>query len=299
MPPVTTTLAAELDRHLKQQRSKLQEIQAKLATSTNNIRVVDADMRLWVSRNFISTALAVINQLLSASKTVHLQTSSEEGYLKEQGGGILGCGYYAELQDRNKLAANLELKSVRPFWAQNNDLNFDADFGFNFSGQVHGVARGAAGLCVEQVEKKVFGKTIKVPTGKTWMSCDCPVGGGIGSSAGLSGEKGGTLSGRVTLSSDQNDWLHYELALTGPPELAVTVSVGLEKIGSLGIPITFPVPARVLSVGTAPPLFAETGVVVIPGLNATKKYEIKVSPKPLVVDDTGYATKASAILHWF
>jgi len=130
-----------------------------------------------------------------------------------------------------------------------------------------------------------------------WPSCNCQIGGGVGTSVGISGNQGGTLSGSVAPRSDPTNWLVYDVGLTGPSSLPITISAGLGGIGTVGIPTTINIPNGVLSTGTIPSVFGGTGSVTIPNI-ATKQYTFAVQPKPITFDSTGYAATANVQITW-
>src|ERR1019366_9332624 len=63
-------------------------------------------------------------------------------------------------------------------WNPDATVNAGLDFKFAFNAQVHAHVKGPAGPC-----------SIWHP----WPTCDCPIGGGFGTSVGTSGDKGGTI----------------------------------------------------------------------------------------------------------
>jgi hypothetical protein len=257
------------------------------------VRVNDSNLQVWISKSLLDAVSGALAALTPASRHLHFRTTGKQGQLVSTGGGApFGCGYYAEIAG-NSANADLDLTTIQSNWTSDGAIDINAGFSSHFSAQINGHGNSVPGLCMV---KNMFG--ISAPDVAGGLQCRCPTGGGIGSSVGVQGEKGGTLSVRVSLRSDQANWLSYDLALTGPPALDVTVAVDLGRIGSLGVPVSFPLPLRTLSSGLAPPLFSGAGTVELPNVHFKRSYRVVVSPKKGTADADGFTIDADVSLQW-
>jgi hypothetical protein len=257
------------------------------------VRVDGSNLQVWISKSLLDAVSGSLANLAPVSKHLHFQTTGKQGQLVSTSGGApLGCGYYAEIAG-NSASADLDLTTVQSNWTSDGAIDINAGFSSHFSAQVNGHGNSVPGLCMV---KNMFG--ISAPDLTQGLQCRCPTGGGIGSSVGIQGDKGGSLSARISLRSDQANWLSYDLALTGPPSLEVTVAVDLGRIGSFGVPVSFPLPLRTLSSGLAPPLFSGAGTVELPNVHFKRSYRAVISPTKGTADADGFTIDADVALQW-
>jgi hypothetical protein len=250
---------------LEQERKHLSDLRTKLEAQFGTEKTSTSDLSLHASPAFFS---AVVDGLNSASPPldITLGNVSEHDYIK-QGGGSLG--YYIELSGRNTLQANAAIRQFRASWTAPGQVAIAADFKFTASAQVVG-----------------HFKTL--------------IGGGIGTSVPVSADKGGTISGSAHFSTDGKNWPSYELLLTGPPDMGVTLSTNVRGIG-IGIPIRFNLPVGTLAKGPAPALFSQVGSLVISLPNGTKQthqYTLSITPQSSAFDQNGFTTAAKVKLAW-
>src|SRR5207244_7746623 len=121
------------------------------------------------------------------------------------------------------------------------------------------------------------------------------------SDLGAYGDRGDTITARFDLSSDATHWLLYRVALTGPGQIPITVSLRnpINNIPDVGFPTRFDLPLGVLLVGSAPDLFQGDGEIKVgtpPILD--RKYQMSVQPQPLLSDLTGFVVKAGVSISW-
>ena len=106
------------------------------------------------------------------------------------------------------------------------------------------------------------------------------------------------LAATLTLHSDASSWLIYDLAVTSPDQIPITVSVGLGQLGSVGIPISFNVPHQALLSGKAPSVFSQSGVLEDPISHSSKKYTFAIAPTAGTVQPDGYAATGKLTVQW-
>jgi hypothetical protein len=286
---------AQLDSHVNSQESKVKALQQSLAPKLAPIHVTDASIRIWISQTLFASLAAAFNSLPAPSRHLHYRTTSTAGQLVSTGGGApFGCGYYAEITDGNSASGDADLSNIRSRWTADGSLSLDADYAIGFSAQVSAHGNSFPGFCMV---RNSLG--ITAPDVHGGLQCRCPTGGGIGTSVGVTGNKGGSLSARIGLRSDATAWLAYDLALTGPPNIDVTLSAGLGRIGTLGVPVHFPLPLRTLASGVAPPVFMESGTVSLGNPRVIRRgYQFSFTPKSGQPDSSGYSVKGEAAVRW-
>jgi len=168
---------------LKQQlAAKIAEVNNRTASLVKcNNSAPDCQIRLWVSQDFLSGTLS---ELLNNQSMQYRYAGLYNGPNLDSGGGALGCGWYAEVTG---LSAGLQLSTISPQWLDNPiRLALTPAFHFSASAQVAGHVKGPAGPC------SLF----------RW-SCDCPLGGGFGTSVGVNTDALDQLSFLVTLVPTQ------------------------------------------------------------------------------------------------
>ena len=144
------------------------------------------------------------------------------------------------IEGGNSAHADLDLSNLTAAVTPTGVINTTVGYYFSFNAQIHGHVKGPPGPC-----------SIWDP----WPTCNCPIGGGSGTSVGTSGNKGGTVTGSVQPRTDSTNWLLYDVSLTGPSSIPITIQVGLQGIGNIGIPVTVNLPLGVIKTGTAPSFY--------------------------------------------
>jgi len=278
MLQIPLTLGQSLDDQIKAKEKQIADLQGQLDPKVAPL-LFDSNLRLFVSK----TVLSLIGDQFNgqANKTFHYQETLQEGQLFNSNGGGLGCGYYAELHDASGDATVPQVSSA---YQQNGTISLQTSFDATVQGQVLAHLKGPPGPC-----------SILHP----WPTCDCPLGGGIGTSAKLGAQKGAPLSATVTFSGDSNSWFNYDVSGLTPSGLDVTVGVSLEHIGTVGIPTHINLPQGSLVHGSAPNAFQGNGTIVVaPPVNLSKTYSVTVTPSAVTTDTNGYAAKAAANIVW-
>jgi hypothetical protein len=299
--PAVYTSGSNLDSAIKQKDGQIQSLRASMQSLTSPLKVADSDVRIWVSKSLLSTVSDVFNSVPAQGRKIHFHTLSEDGQLYSVGGGGAGCGGYAELVGHNSASADLVVSNLTGTWT-NQGLTEAADFQFSFDAQVTGHVNGPAGPHTFWVSNctKIFGVTQCLPpVPSVTVSCETPIGGGVGlGSYGVHGDRTERLAATLTLHSDASSWLIYDLAVTSPDQIPITVSVGLGQLGSVGIPISFNVPHQALLSGKAPSVFSQSGVLEDPISHSSKKYTFAIAPTAGTVQPDGYAATGKLTVQW-
>jgi hypothetical protein len=102
----------------------------------------------------------------------------------------------------------------------------------------------------------------------------------------------------MNLRSDPSSWLIYDVAVTSPDQIPITVSVGLGQLGSVGIPISFNIPHQALFSGKAPSVFSQSGLLEDPISHLSKKYSFSITPTGGTVQADGYAALGKLAVQW-
>ena len=270
-----------IDDQIAAQQAAIQALQTQMAPKIQPLLVPNADVRLWFSKTVMPLVATFFNSLTPAQRQAHYQATQQSGQLINSNGGGLGCGWYVALDDNSAQAA-VSLQNLTAAMDSNGNVDASVGFQFDFTAQLDGHIKGPPGPC---------------SIWNAWPTCDCQIGGGAGTSVGVSGQQGGTINASIKPRSDPQNWLVYDVSLTAPSSIPITISAGLGGIGTVGIPTSISVPTGVISTGTVPNVFAGTGSVVVPGI-LTKQYTFTFQPKPVSFDNTGYSATATIQIVW-
>lgn len=294
--------AGGLSSALIAKSNQIEVLRAALQPKVLSLKVEGADFRVWVSKNLLSEVTNTFNALSPAARTVHYHTLSEEGQIYQTGGGGLGCGGYANLVGGNSAQADLKVGNFSTAWSQQG-LSASAQYDFSFNAQVTGHVNGPAGPHATWVLNCVhigwpFNKDVCTNLPSTTISCDTPIGGGVGlGSYGVHGTRTETLTAALNLHSDASNWLLYDVAIVSPDQIPMTIEVGLGQLGTAGFPVTFPVPHQPLLTGSAPSLFEQVGDFDVPGATS-KHYKFTAAPTGGSTSSTGYAAVGKITVAW-
>ena len=277
----TASAQTDIDDQIAAQQAAIQALQKEMAPKVQPLLVHNADIRLWLSKTVMPLVANFFNSLTSAQRQALYQSTSQSGQLVNSNGGGLGCGWYVALDD-NSASAIMNLQNLKATMNSTGSVDTTLDFQFSFKAQLDGHIKGPPGPC---------------SLWNPWPSCNCQIGGGAGTSVVISGQQGGTISASITPRSDPNSWMVYDVNLTGPSTIPITISAGLGGIGTVGIPTSINVPTGVILTGAVPNVFAGTGSVTIPNILA-KQYTFTIQPKPIGFDSTGYSATANVQFVW-
>ena len=133
--------------------------------------ITQGDVAVHLAPSLFTTLSTALSSLPAEKRRISFDGESRVGYVWRTGGGVLGCGGYAEINDEGRnFHFVVDIRSLNAAWQPDGTLLVKLDLGFAGSGNVHGHANGPAGPC----------SLLRLaPT------CDCPIGGGVGSIAGF------------------------------------------------------------------------------------------------------------------
>jgi hypothetical protein len=289
-----------LDAAITVKEKENEDFRQSMTTKLAPMKVQGSDVRVWVSQKMLALVTDTFNKLTPQERTFHYHTLSEEGQIYQTGGGGAGCGGYANVSGGNTANADLAVNALTASFT-NTGATVSADFQFSFNAQVVTHVNGPAGphtfMVLNCIDLGLIRPCTNLPS--VTISCDTPIGGGVsGGSYGINGNRTDRLAAAVSLHSDASTWLAYDVAITSPDQIPITISVGLGQLGSAGFPITVPVPHQSLLTGKAPNVLDQTGTVAIPSLKISKPYKFSLSGITGSVDPTGYAAAGKLAIQW-
>ena len=284
LPIENSTPITALARSSSAKADHISKLKRDIESKTSAIRVFEDDLQVAISKNLVNEIATAFNQLPAASRHLHYHTQSEEGQILSTGGGPpFACGFHAEVEGGNSASGDLDLSNFQTFWASVGALDLTMAYSATYTAQIHGTGKPPAGPCSLL---------------KPLPDCKCGVGGGWGTSVGISGRNDGALNARLSLRGDAVNWLIYDLALTGPPSIDVNVKVDLGKIGKYDIHASVQLPLKTIASGTAPPLFSQAGSIDFPEAHFHRRYEVQVMPKPSIANANGYSLRSAINIKW-
>jgi hypothetical protein len=234
-------------------------------------------IRLWVEQSFISS---LITTLLANRQITFSYTGTSNGPFAD-GGDCLGCGWYADI---DALGAQIVIQRASPGWNVSNPANpivtVRPTISFAAQVQVRGVIKGPAGPCDWQIWK---------------TSCNCPIGGGFGTSVGASASLTDTMEFRVGFRTEGSG-LRVLASIPTDKVLRATAQVGLGAFGTATFPLDLKVPATQLSSSAMSLAFGSSGQVDIAG-NVTK-YTFSLANPTLRSEKGGLALRWDASVKW-
>jgi hypothetical protein len=290
-----------LDAAISAKEKANDEFRRSMETKLSAMKVPGADVRVWTSQKMLGLVTDTFNRLTPQQRTFHYHTISEEGQIFQTGGGGAGCGGYASLSGGNTANADLAVGALTASFT-NTGATVSADFQLSFNAQVVTHINGPAGPHVTMVlnclDLGLLGRPCTNLPSIT-VSCETQIGGGVsGGSYGVSGNRTERLTAAVSLHSDASTWLSYDVAITSPDQIPITIEVGLGQLGRAGFPITVPVPHQSLLNGKAPDILDQSGRITIPSLQLSRSYKLAVSGFAGSVNPTGYAASGKLTVQW-
>lgn len=293
---------AALQETAARRKAEIEHLRAEIQPKAAALKVADADFRLWIAKDALVQLNSAFNGLTDQQRTVQYRTTSEEGQIYNQGGGGAGCGGFANVVGGNSASAQLRIGQFTTGWTEQG-VTASADLNFAFQAQIHAHVRGAAGphtfMGQQCVHVWPFKNPVCTDVPQVTISCATPIGGGVGlGSFGLSGTRTERITVKTTLRSDPTSWLIYDVAVASPDAIPITINIGLGQLGTVGIPISFPVPRTTLMSGKAPPLFAQSGELALASIGLRKLYDVTLVPAAGVVGPAGFASKGKLKITW-
>lgn len=289
-----SAMADSLDDQIKQKQKEVDALQKQVDPKVAPL-LVDSDIRVWVASSILTTVTAAYND--QPNHHFHFGSTGEGGQIKNSNGGGVGCGWYVALepnsecrpgQSPHSACGDLDAPKLSPTYHPDGSFTIAADYNFSFAAQVHGHVKGPAGPC---------SLLHPLPT------CDCPIGGGAGTSVHAEAANVGTVTGDVQITADATSWLVYNVKLASPPSIHTDLKIDLQKPGggsfTVQVPVDTPLPPEVLAAGNGGQAFNRDGELVVgnPPI-VDRKYHITLTPANVKADATGYSVKASAEVTW-
>lgn len=242
--------------------TQLETARAEVIKLMEGTRISDADIAMSIPLAPVNAALALLNAVPEEQRTISVNSTGANGFFWKD--DPTWCGSFAELGSPDGLRAAVVLST----------------FGLEIPDASSIVTNVNAALSLQRadVHWHFRGRRVSGPFG---IGNVCPPGGGVGGHIGGRGETSFTLRTLAHLSQDATDGgFRYDLSLISPAVINMTLSIGFEHIGDLGIPQSFDVPQGVLLSGKIPLLFQTSGTVQLPG-GTSKNYAVAIVAKSL------------------
>jgi len=271
----TGIVAAATQEEIGAKRAAVKALHDRLAPRVAPLLVSGSDVRAFVSLAPIVEGIAAIAATPPVTRTIRVQSTGANGKFWENGDW---CHSFVELQSPDAFMATAELTNLVGSILDNGTIQVST----------RALARGKA-----QMKFQFKGMRVRGPLG---IGNVCPPGGGVGSSIGVGFDKDLDLVLQVALSRGPDARsVSYSAAFVSPEKVDVTAQIGLGALGTLGHPVSFPLPRTPLASGSFPLLFAQQGKFTLPG-GATRAYSLALTPQSFVVNRTGVtATWKSAV----
>lgn len=247
---------AGLAEDVAAQEARLQQLRQAMTPVVAPLLVNDAHARVFVSLTPVAAALAALNALPPASRTIVVQSTGRNGEYWSDGDW---CHSYVELESADSLRARAELSQLKAGFRDDGGLELGA----------HAAVRGKV-----QVKFQFKGKRVS-----TWLGNVCPPGGGVGTSIGVDFAKDLDLGLLLSFArSADGQSLAYSARFIRPGEVNVTAQIGLGRIGTIGHPMSFPLPNTSIASGNVPLLLGRQGSIRLPGVAQPRNYSFQLTP---------------------
>jgi hypothetical protein len=270
---VCTTALADTVADIATQEARIAALQKDIEPLVAPLQNIHSDVRVFASLEPIVAAVAGLNNLAPAQRTVTLQSTERTGHFYDNNGL---CNSYAELQGRNDLHAQGLLSNFSAAVQENGSIVFNTHA--STSGHI-------------QVHVQIFGPRL-YPVGIHIGGGTCPYGGGVGTSVGANFNKDLDLHIRFAFAmAPDGGTILYQAALYDPQKVNVTISIGLGALGSYGYPTSFDIPQTPYT-GQFPLLIKNGGKFTVPGEKGPREYSIQLKPASFA------ATKAGVAAEW-
>ena len=258
---------AGLAEDIAAQEARLQQLRQAMVPVVAPLLVNDAQARVFLSLTPVANALAGLNSLPAASRTIVVQSTGRNGHFWSDGDW---CHSYVELDASDSLRARAELSQLK--------ASFREDGGIELG--THAAVRGKV-----QVKFQFKGKRVRVwPFGNV-----CPPGGGVGTSIGVEFAKDLDLGLLLSFArSADGQALAYSARFIRPAEVNVTAQIGLGQVGTIGHPMSFALPGAPIASGTVPLLLGRQGSLRLPGVAQPRTYAFQLTP-------TAFSTTGQAV----
>jgi hypothetical protein len=250
---------------LASKQAQLDALRSEVSSQTTRMLVKQVDLQIVFPYAPIIAAVSKLNQLPQPARTITLQSTSGNGPLWQD--GPTWCNSYVELKDPDSLSATAVLSGLTAKADANGAIELDAHVD--------------ASLQQAKLHFQFMGPRVSIGIGNV-----CPPGGGVGSVVGATGQKSVDLVTKLSFSQlSDSGTLGYSVQLISPNKTSMTLSVGLQPIGNIGIPMDLPLPVGNLASAAVPMLFSKQGQFLVGGVK--KKYSVTLTPAGFSADQAG------------
>jgi hypothetical protein len=268
---------SNLDDQIIQKENEIKILKEKLEPMVTPLLVKDCHLRLWISKQWLTSMINSYNRLPLPQRQHTFQMTQGIGRLKDQWGGGLGCGFYVEV-DSNRFHMVLTVDSLRNQWQ--NGIALETHFNLSGKVQLHGHVRGPA--C-------------------PFKSCrDCTIGNGFGSRVGTDISAQSSLSIRLHLNKQGNAF-RYQIIQDRETIVPLTLHFHLNRAGNIAISTSFKLPAGIWFDGKLPEFLEYQNLVRIGPITEpilSKKYRLVLLPHQIHFIQSGLELKVNAKIEW-
>jgi hypothetical protein len=251
-----STLIASADDDLEKQ---VNAARSEVIEMTKGATVTDADIEVTLPVAPLLSAVTAMKDAPPERRTISVKSNGANGKFWED--GPTWCNSYVELGSTNGFNANAVLS----------DFAATVKDGSTLAVSAKGSVAGKVDL-----HWHVYGPRVPV--------FGCPYGGGNGGHVGVEAATSFPITANANLVQDGANFL-YTITLVDPPKVNMTLEIGLDKIGKLGIPRSFDIPLGVVASGPLPMMVANKGEVTMPD-GQKRTYSISLAPKRVTINQS-------------
>jgi len=233
---------------------------AEVINAMKDTGVTDADIEVSLPVAPVLQAVAAINAAPAGQRTVHVRSTGANGKFWQD--GPTWCNSFLELGYPDGFQADAVLGNFAPSFPTSNTMAISADVSVSVNVKAHWHFKGR----------------------RTGFFHACPPGGGFGGIIGANGNTGFKVTGHLDLVQDAGNF-RYQVSVVDPPTVNMTISIGFQGIGTLGIPQSFNLPLGVVASGPLPLMIANKGEVTLPG-EQKRTYSILLAPKRVSINQS-------------
>ncbi|WP_018858513.1 hypothetical protein [Rhizobium sp. 42MFCr.1] len=253
MPPGNGYAADDLE-------SQVEAARGDVVSAMKDLGVSDADIEVSLPVAPVLQAVAAINAAPAGQRTIHVRSTAANGKFWED--GPTWCNSFLELGYPDGFQADAVLANFAPSFPNPNTMAISADVNVRVNVKAHWHFKGR----------------------RTGLFNACPPGGGFGGIIGANGNTQFKVTGHLDLIQDGGNF-RYQVSVVDPPKVNMTISIGFQGIGNLGIPQSFDLPLGVVASGPLPLMIANKGEVTLPG-GQKRTYSISLAPKRVSINQS-------------
>jgi len=270
---------------IQQVKDEIQKLEIHLKPLLQPLLVSDTHCRIWLSAQFLIRILNIVNQVPDGYMRFTFTCISNWGYLEHKGDGMLGCGWYLELNPKvppqDRLKATLEFHMPSASWNENGILVLSPYLRFLADANLHW---------------HIWGPPIP-----GW-GCDPRRPGGNGFGGDVGGEAASNSEARFLVSFESNlsDWLTIRGNLDYPSKLYMNFYLSLQGLWPVNVgSIEFPVPTGEIFCVRFPSLLQNRGRLSMGAPPIFEKsYNIFFYPEKMEFGKTGISLKSNIMFFW-